>query len=287
MDLGLQDAHVLITGASGGIGVEIARLFLCTYASTTFRRTHPHRFLSALNAKVTAHYNTHSTPLGPLSAEYSASRLYCAQAALSSETEVAALFTNAAAQFGPVQVVVVSHGYWEPANTPLVEMSLERWQSTLDSNLTSSFLVAREYLRGLSGAPERVLDGASIVFVGSTAGKFGEKDHADYATAKSALMYGLTRTLKNEIVKIAKKGRVNCVAPGWTMTPHKAESLRDPAVLYMAVATTPLKKVASSLDIANQIALLASAKISGHITGELVVVAGGMEGRILNTPEDM
>lgn len=185
MDLGLQDAHVLITGASGGIGVEIARLFLCTYASTTFRRTHPHRFVSALNAKVTAHYNTHSTPLGPLSAEYSASRLYCAQAALSSETEVAALFTNAAAQFGPVQVVVVSHGYWEPANTPLVEMSLERWQSTLDSNLTSSFLVAREYLRGLSGAPERVLDGASIVFVGSTAGIFGEKDHADYATAKS------------------------------------------------------------------------------------------------------
>lgn len=157
------------------------RVYLLTVCGT-----HPHSsFSSALNAKVTAHYNTNSKTLAPLSTEYGKSSLYCAQASLSSETEVAALFSNATAKFGPVQVVVVSHGYWEPADTPLAEMSLERWQSTIDSNLTSAFLVAREYLRGLSGAPERVLDGASIVFVGSTAGKFGEKDHADYATAKS------------------------------------------------------------------------------------------------------
>lgn len=48
-----------------------------------------------------------------------------------------------------------------------------------------------------------------------------------------------------------------------------------------------MKKVATSLDIANQIALLASTKVSGHVTGQVVVVAGGMEGRILNEPEDI
>lgn len=118
-------------------------------------------------------------------AEYAGSRLYCAQAALSEEAEVAALFQSASCQFGPVQIIVVNHGYWNPVNTRLIDMPLERWQSTMDSNLTSAFLVSREYLRQLSGASESVIDGASIVFVGSTAGMFGERDHGDYATAKS------------------------------------------------------------------------------------------------------
>jgi NAD(P)-dependent dehydrogenase (short-subunit alcohol dehydrogenase family) len=55
---------------------------------------------------------------------------------------------------------------------------------------------------------------ASIIIIGSTAGKFGEAYHADYAATKSALMYGFLRSLKNEIVKIVPRGRANCVAPG-------------------------------------------------------------------------
>jgi len=51
------------------------------------------------------------------------------------------------------------------------------------------------------------------------------------------MMYGLTMTLKNEIVKIAPKGRVNCVAPGWVRTPMATESLADPEVAYRALAT--------------------------------------------------
>lgn len=56
---------------------------------------------------------------------------------------------------------------------------------------------------------------ANVVIVGSTAGKFGEAMHADYAASKSALMYGFLRSLKNEIVQIAPRGRANCVAPGY------------------------------------------------------------------------
>lgn len=51
------------------------------------------------------------------------------------------------------------------------------------------------------------------------------------------MMYGLTMTLKNELVKIAPKGRVNCIAPGWVKTPMAAESLADPEVAYRALAT--------------------------------------------------
>lgn len=51
------------------------------------------------------------------------------------------------------------------------------------------------------------------------------------------MMYGLTMSLKNEIVKIAPRGRVNCVAPGWVRTPMAASALENPAVVYQALAT--------------------------------------------------
>jgi NAD(P)-dependent dehydrogenase (short-subunit alcohol dehydrogenase family) len=107
----------------------------------------------------------------------------------------------------------------------------------LTSNLTSSFLVCREYLRRLRAAPDSVKALANIILIGSTAGKFGELGHADYAASKSALQYGLTRTLKNEIVKLAPRGRVNTVAPGWTRTPMAAPALENGDIVYRALAT--------------------------------------------------
>lgn len=51
------------------------------------------------------------------------------------------------------------------------------------------------------------------------------------------MMYGLKLTLKNKIVKIAPRGRVNCVAPDWVHTPMAEESLKDPNVVYRTLAT--------------------------------------------------
>ncbi|ESK86383.1 nad dependent epimerase dehydratase family protein [Moniliophthora roreri MCA 2997] len=275
LDLGLKDLHVLVTGASGGIGVEITKLFL------------------EQGAKVTAQYNTKSTTLEPLLEN--TSKLHIAQANLSSESSVQHLFTSATNTFGPIHIAIVNHGIWVEENAMLKDMSLERWNFTMDSNLTSAFLVAREFIKGLEKekakdlddqAKEKV-DNASIVFVGSTAGMFGEANHSDYAAAKSALMYGLTRTLKNEIIRVVPRGRVNCVAPGWTHTPKKTESLQDPEVVYRATATVPLKKVATPYDIAVQIVILTSSRVSGHVTGHVVDVAGGMEGRLLNMKQDI
>lgn len=87
--------------------------------------------------------------------------------------------------FGPVHIIVINHGILPSAATPIAAMSLERWNHTINTNLTSSFLVAREYLQQLSSAPEDVKSIANIVFVGSTSGKFGAVGHADYAATKS------------------------------------------------------------------------------------------------------
>ncbi|KZT24996.1 NAD(P)-binding protein [Neolentinus lepideus HHB14362 ss-1] len=270
MDLGLNGVHVLVTGASGGIGFETTRVYL------------------SLGANVTAHYNTQDSTLRPLLAEYP-DRIQAIQANLANESQVVDLFSSAAFQggFGPVQVAVVNHGIWPSADEPVVDMSLERWNTTIAANLTSSFLVIREYLKGLKSASLEQKEKAAIVMVGSTAGKFGEAGHADYSVTKSGMMYGLTMSLKNEIVKIAPKGRVNTVAPGWVATPMAADALKDPQVSYRALATTPLKKIATPRDIANQIALLSSNFVSGHVSGQVLMVEGGMEGRLLNRPEDL
>ena len=50
-------------------------------------------------------------------------------------------------------------------------------------------------------------------------------------------MYGFTLSLKNEIFKIAPRGRVNTVAPGWVKTPMAEEALSDPTIVYRALAT--------------------------------------------------
>ncbi|KAG0701092.1 hypothetical protein DFH29DRAFT_806783, partial [Suillus ampliporus] len=195
---------------------------------------------------------------------------------LSSEPAVKHMFdTLSGTPFGPVAVVVVNHGIWPPEDVPIIDTTIEQWDKTISATLTSSFLVSCEYLRT---ATDSVEGKASIVLIGSTAGNYGEANHGDCATSKSAMMYGLTMPLKTEIVKIAPKGRVNCIAPGWVATPMVQEALNDPAVSGPILVATPLEKLGTPLGIANQIAVLFSSVISGHVTGQVVFVEGGCIG---------
>lgn len=266
MDFALEGVHVLVTGASGGIGLETSRLFC------------------ALGANVTAHYNTQLEPLKEL-LETFPGKLQPEQADLKQETSVQAMFARISkGTFGTVQVAVVNHGIWPSECVPVVDLTLDRWNHIISTNLTSSFLVCREYLRGLVNAEPNVKDKASIVLIGSTSGKYGEAGYADYAASKSAMMYGLVLTLKNEIVKIAPNARVNCIAPGWVST---ETALRDFGMIYRSLATTPLKKTATAVEVANQVAVLSSSTISSHVTGQIIMVDGGMEGTLLNKPEEL
>jgi len=115
----------------------------------------------------------------------------------------------------------------------------------------------------------------------STAGIFGEAGHADYAAAKSAILGGLLLSLKNEIVRIAPLGRVNAVAPGWTESPM-TRGFVDEDRVRTVTRTMALRKVAQPEDVAAQIVALASDEISGHVSGQVIVVAGGMEGRTVH-----
>jgi 3-oxoacyl-[acyl-carrier protein] reductase len=249
VETGLRGKRVLVTGASGGIGSACARAF------------------TAEGAEVVAHYHR-----GRKRAE-ALGGVQLAQADLTTEEEVERLFKEA----GDLDVCAAVAGVWPSEDVPVWELPLDRWERTLRENLTITFLTARGFLRGVARRGH-----GSLVLVGSTAGIFGEAGHADYAAAKSAVVQGLLLSLKNEVVRVAPLARVNAVCPGWTASPMTRRELDDPALVERVTRTMALRKVASPDDVARQVVALASDEVSGHVTGQVVVVAGGMEGRSLH-----
>ena len=249
MDTGLQGKRVLVTGASGGIGGACARVFM------------------AEGCEVVAHFYR-----GRERAEELGAALVLG-ADLRVEEEVERLFADA----GPLDVCAAVAGIWPQGDVPVWELPLDRWEETLRANLTATFLTARAFLRGVAERGQ-----GSLVLVGSTAGRFGEAGHADYAAAKAGILYGLLLSLKNEVVRVAPRARVNAVAPGWTESPMTRGAL-SPETLERVTRTMPLKKVGQPDDVARIVVALASDEISGHVTGQVVTIAGGMEGRVIET----
>ena len=117
------------------------------------------------------------------------------------------------------------------------------------------------------------------MLVGSTAGLFGEAGHADYAAAKSAIVRGLLLSLKNEVVRVAPPRACNAVCPGWTESPMTRE-VDDPALVDASRGRWRSARSRTPEDVARQVVVLASDELSGHVTGQVVIVAGGMEGRV-------
>jgi 3-oxoacyl-[acyl-carrier protein] reductase len=250
METELAGKRVLVTGASGGIGSACARAF------------------AAEGAEVVVHYHRGRERAEVLAAELGRAGVIGAD--LTREEEVGRLFAEA----GRLDVCAAVAGVWPAEDVPVWELPLERWRATLDANLTSTFLTARGFLRQLEG------DGA-LVLVGSTAGIFGEAGHADYAAAKSAVLGGLLLSLKNEVVRRAPRARVNAVAPGWTESEMTRGHVSEEQVRRVS-RTMALRKVAQPEDVARQVVVLASPELSGHVTGQVVTVAGGMEGRVVH-----
>lgn len=264
MELGLEDHVALLTGASGGIGralmegfaAEGARLVLVGGSRTpeleTYVATRPWR-----------------------------ERALCVRADVSKLPEVEAAFARGVERFGRIDVTVANAGQWPRPDEMLHEASEARIRGALDANLFGSLWTARSFMATLARTGARVDGrGASLVFIGSTAGRFGERGHADYATAKSALR-GLMLSLKNEIVRLDRFARVNLVEPGWTMTHMARADLDTPGVIEQVTRTMALRQIGRAADVARAVLFLASPFASRHVSGETLTIAGGMEGRSL------
>lgn len=270
MNLGLQDKVVFISGASGGIGRALAQTFA---AEGAFVALHGHRQWEALNEW--------------LARQPWSDRALTVQADVTDAGEVDAALRTAMDRWGRVDVCVANAGIWPPGDVPLVELDEDRVREVVGVNLLGAVWTARAFLKTLARAgPREDGEGAALLFTGSTAGRFGERGHADYAASKAGLV-GLMLTLKNEIVDIDPYARVNVVEPGWTMTEMARESVSSSDGVTGVVRTMPLRQLARPEDIARTVAFLASPLAARHISGQVVTVAGGMEGRVLWQPEQV
>jgi 3-oxoacyl-[acyl-carrier protein] reductase len=256
VDTDLAGRVVVITGAARGIGAATARAF------------------AGEGARVVVNYLTSRDEADALVA--SLPEAIAVQADCSREDEIDRLFARVMDRYGRVDVCVCNAAVYSPS-APAVDIDAERFRRIVDTNLVGTFLVARAFLRLV-----REQGSGNLILIGSTAGIFGEEGQADYAATKAALTGGLLPTLKNEIARLAPLGRVNAVCPGWTETEMAAPALTEPGRLERITQTMPLRKVAQPDDVAWQVVVLASDRLSGHISGQVVVVAGGMEGRLLH-----
>lgn len=260
----LAGSTALVTGASGGIGRALARTF---HAEGCNLVLHAHTRLDDLRRFADA--------------EAFGDRAHCVAADVRDPDAVAAAFAEGEARFGRIDVAVANAGRWPRPDEPLHLAPVSRVRETVEINLMGATWTARAFMDGLARhGPRPDGRGAALCFVGSTAGRFGERGHADYALAKAGL-YGLVRTLKNEVVRLDPFARVNMVEPGWTVTEMARAELDVPGNVARAVRTMPLRQLARAADIARAVVVLCSPGLSRHVTGEVLTVAGGMEGRVL------
>ena len=183
------------------------------------------------------------------------------------EAAVERTFDAVAERFGCPDILVNLAG--DTVIKKSVDMSVEEFDRILRLNVTGQFITAR-------GAARRMLargQGGAIINIGSILGYGGTPRRAGYTASRAAII-NLTKTLA---VEWALDGiRVNCVAPGWTMTRALRFAMESGALNVNAlVERTPMGRLPEVEDIANAALFLASDE-SAMITGHTIPIDGGV-----------
>jgi 3-oxoacyl-[acyl-carrier protein] reductase len=232
----------LVTGASGGIGAEVARA------------------LHAAGACVGLS-GTRVEPLQTLAAELG-TRAHVLPCDLSDAAAVEALIKQAADAMGSVDILVNNAGITRDGL--MMRMSDDDWLSVIEVNLNSAFRLCRAALRGMMKARW-----GRIINITSVVAQAGNPGQANYAAAKAGVA-GMTKSLAQEI---ASRGvTVNCIAPGLIATPMTGKlngEQRD-----KILAGVPAGRMGEPAEVAAAALFLASVE-AGYITGATLDVNGG------------
>ena len=185
------------------------------------------------------------------------------KADVSSAAEVEQMFKVLLGGFQTIDILVNNAGITR--DTLLVRMKEADWDLVLNVNLKSAFLCCREAARTMMRART-----GRIVNIASVVGIMGNAGQVNYSASKAGLI-GLTKTLAREFS--SRSINVNAVAPGFIRT-AMTDKLTDAEKEKLMVGV-PLGRMGSPLDVANAVLFLASS-LSDYITGQVVVVDGGL-----------
>ena len=239
----LDGKKVLITGASGGIGGQIART------------------LHAAGATV-ALSGTRIGPLQSLSNELGA-MAHVLRCDLSDLDEVTALPKQAVEAMGGVDILINNAGVTR--DNLLMRMSEDEWTSVLTINLTSTMRLCKGVLRGMMKARW-----GRIVNISSIVGATGNAGQANYAASKAGLV-AMSKSLAHEV---ATRGiTVNCVAPGFIST-AMTEKLTDEQKTVI-LNQIPAGRMGTAAEI-GAAAFYLSSDESAYVTGTTLHINGGM-----------
>ena len=238
----LSGKRVMVTGAASGIGFATAERFAAEGAGVFL----VDRDAEALKKAAAAHPNFKGT----------------AVADVASEPDVKTAFAEMDRALGGIDVLVSNAGI--SIRSDFVDITYEQWKKVVDINLGGMFLMSKE------AAVRMQKQGSGVILMtASSNGTEGHRWYADYNASKAGVIL-LTKTMALEL---APAIRVNCVCPGYVLTPMQRAEYTD----EMLAATNegiPMKRHAEPEEIGALFAFLASDD-ARYITGADVRIDGG------------
>jgi len=238
----LRDKVAIVTGASSGAGVDIARE------------------LARLGARVAVHYRSSRADADDVVEAIRAAGGEAAtfQADMAVSDDVRRLVAEVDGRLGPVSVLVNNAGPF--ADTAFRTLTERDWDYVMNTNLKSVFLTSQLVLAGME-----TLGWGRIVNLGATSAFV--RSHSVYGLAKAALLH-MTESMA---VDFAPHVTVNAVVPS-QIASDRTDKM--PAYKAAAIAATPLKRLVTQPEIARMVALVCSPAFD-FVTGRAIILDGG------------
>jgi 3-oxoacyl-[acyl-carrier protein] reductase len=244
----LAGKTALITGGSGGIGAETARWFALNGVRVT------------IVGRDQVRLDRVAASLDAISSGHAAVALDCTSA-----EQLEAARTALIERLGGLDILIAFAGGGTSRPAPIEQVTERDWRSSLDNNLTATFLTLRTFVPDLKKSGH-----GTAVTMASTAGRAPSSAPLGYGVAKAGIIL-LTQQLAQDLGPDGV--RVNCISPSAVLTDRTAERM-PPPVRQASADTHSLRRLGTPADVAAATLFLAS-QSAGWLTGATLDIAGG------------